>query len=275
MTAPDRLCPPQVLAFSITATGTSPSASISAGSSASSCISRLAVARPAVPPPTIATPTSMTSSSGSTSRLMNSCCESTGGGNSSGACACFPLAAAMSAALAGLHRLRQLGDDLVEVSDDAEVGELEDRGVRVLVDRHDVLRGLHADLVLDRAGDARREVQLRGDRLAGLTDLGSVRVPAGVDDRAGRGDGGVPAEGSGEVVAELEALRLTQATATGDEDVRALDVDVRTALLATGDDRRLRGLRGQLKAQRLDLRGARAVLRDLERVEAPDDDADL
>ena len=34
MTAPDRLCPPQVLAFSMTATGTSPSDSISSGSSA-------------------------------------------------------------------------------------------------------------------------------------------------------------------------------------------------------------------------------------------------
>src|SRR3712207_8262434 len=41
----------------------------------------------------------------------------------------------------------------------------EDRGVGVLVDGHDVLRALHADLVLDRAGDAGRQVELRGDRL--------------------------------------------------------------------------------------------------------------
>src|SRR3954468_14556461 len=129
MTAPDRLCPPQVLAFSMTATGTSPRDSMSSGSSPRSCRRRLAVARPAVPPPTIATPTSMTSSSGSTSRLMNSACASTGGGNSRGAYACLPFLPAMSAALAGLHRLRELGDDLVEVADDAEVGKLEDRGV--------------------------------------------------------------------------------------------------------------------------------------------------
>jgi len=44
MTAPDRLCPPQVLAFSMTATGTSPRRSIVSGSSASRrCV------RPAIP----------------------------------------------------------------------------------------------------------------------------------------------------------------------------------------------------------------------------------
>ena len=85
ITAPERLCPPHVLAFSITATGTSPRLSISSGSSASSCSSRLAHARPAVPPPTIATPTSIRSSSPSSSCLMNSLTESTGGGNSLGA----------------------------------------------------------------------------------------------------------------------------------------------------------------------------------------------
>ena len=76
----------------------------------------------------------------------------------------------------------------MQVADDAEVRELEDRRVRVLVDRDDRLRALHADLVLDRAGDAAGDVERRRDRLAGLPDLGRVRIPAGVDDRAGRGD---------------------------------------------------------------------------------------
>jgi len=47
-----------------------------------------------------------------------------------------------------------------EIADDPEVGVLEDRGVGVLVDRDDVLRGLKADLVLDRARDPGREVEL-------------------------------------------------------------------------------------------------------------------
>src|SRR5829696_5963911 len=278
MTAPERLWPPQVLAFSTTATGTSPSSSMSSGSSASNCRRRLAQARPAVPPPTIATPTSIRSSSPSSSRLTNSFGESTGGGKSAGTG--FPflepllvLADMGLRSLLGLHSLGELRQDLVEVADDAEVGELEDRGVRILVDRHDVLRGLHADLVLDRAGDARREVQLRRDGLARLPDLRRVGVPAGVDHRARRGDGA--AERLGELLAELEALRLAEPAAAGHEEVGVLDVHVGAALLAALDHRRLEGVRGELDLHVLDRCLAGAVLGGLERVEAADDDAGL
>src|SRR3954452_8190120 len=272
MTAPERLCPPQTLAFSTTATGTSPRRSIVSGSSWSSCSRRLAVARPAVPPPTMTTPTSMRSSSSSRVRLMNSSWGSTGGGYAPGATSPCPLGPAMALAPAGLHRVGQLRQDLVEVADDAEVGELEDRRVGVLVDGHDVLRGLHADLVLDGAGDARRQVQLRGDGLARLADRRRVGVPAGVDHRAGGGDGAVAAERLGQVVAELEALGLAQAAAAGDQDAGALDVDVGPALLAARDDRRLAALGRQVGVDALDGGGAAALL-GLERVEAGDDDA--
>src|SRR4051812_47291220 len=257
----------------MTATGTSPRRSSVSGSSASNCSRRLAVARPAVPPPTMATPTSMRSSSSSTVRLMNSCCGSTGGGYAAGTTLPLPFEPAMALALAGLHRLGQLRQDLVEVADDAEVGELEDRGVGVLVDGHDVLRGLHADLVLDRAGDARREVELRRDGLARLADLRRVGVPAGVDHGARGGDRGVVAEGLGQVVAELEALGLAEAATAGDEDARALDVDVGAALLAARDDGRLLRVRRPLGRHVLDRGVAGAGLLDLERVEAGDDDA--
>src|SRR5690349_21917238 len=158
----------------------------------------MAQASPACPPPTIATPTSIRSSGSSVGGPTNSAAESTGGGNSLGATATLTLL--------GLHGFGELRDDLVEVAHHAEVGELEDRGVGVLVDGHDVLRGLHADLVLDRAGDAGREVQLRRDGLARLADLGRVGVPAGVDHGARGGDGAVAAERLGQVLAELEAL---------------------------------------------------------------------
>src|SRR6266508_5928982 len=91
-------------------------------------------------------------------------------------------------AFALLDQLGQLRDDLVDVADDAEIGVLEDRSVRVLVDRDDHARGLHTDLVLDRARDATRDVELRRDGLARLADLCRVRVPARVDDRAGGRD---------------------------------------------------------------------------------------
>src|SRR5215207_3090873 len=189
----------------MTATGTSPSFSVSSGSSSSSCSSRIAHARPAWPPPTMAPLTSMGSFSASVGGPMNSCAESTGGGNWLGA------TLIRLAALLGLHGLRQLGHDLVEVADDPEIGELEDRGVRVLVDRDDVLRGLHADLVLDRARDPRREIQLRRDGLPRLADLRCVRVPARVDDGARRGDRA--AERARELLERVEALGVAQAAA--------------------------------------------------------------
>src|SRR5206468_12502181 len=144
------------------------------------------------------------SSSGSVAGPTNSAASSTGGGYSDGATQAF----ANSASLLRLDGLGQLRHDLVEVADDPEVAELEDRRVRVLVDRDDVLRGLHPDLVLDRARDAGREIQLWRDGLAGLADLTGVREPAGVDHRAGRRDRGVAAERLRQLLAQLKALGL-------------------------------------------------------------------
>jgi Ethanolamine utilization protein EutJ (predicted chaperonin) len=56
-------------------------------------------------------------------------------------------------------------------ADEADVGDLEDRGVLVLVDGDDGLAVLHAGQVLDRARDADRDVDFGGDDLAGLADL--------------------------------------------------------------------------------------------------------
>ena len=146
----------------------------------------------------------------------------------------------------------------MEVADDPEVGELEDRRVRVLVDREDVLGVLHPDLVLDRARDPGGEVQLRRDRLAGLADLRRVRVPPGVDDRAGRGDGA--AQRVGELLGELEVVRLAEPAAAAHEDLGVLDVDVRAALLAARDHARLGRPLGELDVDVHDLGRAAAAL---------------
>src|SRR4051812_38661078 len=268
ITAPESWCAPATLPFSSTATGTSPSASMSSGSSSSSCSSRIAQARPAWPPPTIATPTSIRSSSASVGGPRNSRAESTGGGNSLGATTRPLLPAIGSAALLGLHGLGELGDDLVEVAHDAEVGELEDRGVGVLVDRHDVLRGLHADLVLDRAGDPGREVELRRDGLPRLADLGGVRVPARVDHRAGGGDRA--AERPRQLLERLEAVRVAEAAAAGHEDVGVLDVHVGAALLPALDHRGLQRVRRVLDVDVLYSRLPGARFGHLERVQAAD-----
>ncbi len=55
----------------------------------------------------------------------------------------------------------------------------------------------------------------------------------------------------------------------------ALDVDVGAALFAARDHRRLRGVRAQLEAELLDRCVGVAALFDLERVQTPDDDADV
>src|SRR6478672_3737820 len=91
-----------------------------------------------------------------------------------------------ASALALADLLGSLRDDLEQVADDAVVRQLEDRRLVVLVDRDDRLGRLHAGPVLDRAGDAERDVQLRGNGLTGLADLELVRVEAGVGRRAGR-----------------------------------------------------------------------------------------
>src|SRR5205807_2825933 len=124
--------------------------------------------------------------------------------------------------------------------------------VRVLVDGDDHVRALHADLVLDRARDAARDVELRRDAPAGLTDLRRVRVPARVDDRA-RG-GHRAAERLGELLAELEILRPAEPAPARDDDLRVLDG--RPAPLLVRLLEHLRGLREVLErdAHLLDLR---------------------
>src|SRR6478735_11573896 len=80
--------------------------------------------------------------------------------------------------------------DVAQVADDAEVDEIEDRGLLVLIDGHDRLGRLHAGAVLDRARDAVGDVKLGRDRLAGLADLEAVRLPTRVHRCARRAHGG-------------------------------------------------------------------------------------
>ena len=124
-------------------------------------------------------------------------------------------------------------------------------------------------------GDPRREVQLRRDRLARLADLSGVRVPAGIDDRPGRGDRRVATERGGEILGELEALGLAEPATAGDEDVGALDVDVGAALLAALDHLRLVRPRRVLDVDVDHLGRAAVALDDLERVDPPDDDPEV
>lgn len=65
----------------------------------------------------------------------------------------------------------EFGHDLEEIADEAVVRDLEDRRLLVLIDGDDDLRVLHAGQVLDRAGNADGDVELRRHDLAGLAHL--------------------------------------------------------------------------------------------------------
>ena len=70
--------------------------------------------------------------------------------------------------------------------------------------------------VLDRAGDADGDVEVRRDDLAGLPDLVVVGHVARVDRRARGADRGF--ELVGERVEQLEVLGAAEAAAAGDDD---------------------------------------------------------
>src|SRR5690606_17567271 len=93
-----------------------------------------------------------------------------------------------------------------------------DRRFLVLVDGDDGLRILHAGEVLDRARDADRDIDLRGDDLAGLADLIVVGDIARVHRRAARAD--ARAELVGERFDDrVEILAVLERAAARDDDL--------------------------------------------------------
>jgi hypothetical protein len=95
--------------------------------------------------------------------------------------------------------------DLERITDDAIVGHLEDRRIRILVDGHDGAGGAHSCEVLDGAGDAHGHVELGRDNLAGLSDLLAVGPPAGIHDGSGCANGRI-AKCCGKIFDESEML---------------------------------------------------------------------
>src|SRR5262245_28781386 len=118
---------------------------------------------------------------------------------------------------------RQRRHYLEQVADDAVIGDLEDRRFGVFVDGHDGARAFHADDVLDRAGDADRQVELRRDGLSRRPDLAVHRQPFVVADRARGGQFG--AERRGELLDDLGVLLFLDPAPHGDDQRRLRQVD--------------------------------------------------
>ena len=77
----------------------------------------------------------------------------------------------------------ELGYRFEQVRNETIVRDLEDRRFAVVVDGNDDLAFLHPGEVLNRTGNADRDVQIGRDNLAGLTNLHFVRHKTGVKSR--------------------------------------------------------------------------------------------
>ena len=73
------------------------------------------------------------------------------------------------------------------IRNSAVVGNIEDGNSCGVVDADDALGVLHADLILNRAGNCNVDNVIGLDGRTGLTDLFLVRQPAIVNDRTGSG----------------------------------------------------------------------------------------
>jgi len=78
---------------------------------------------------------------------------------------------------------RQFRHELEQITDQSDVGHLEDRGILVLVDGDDDLRILHVGKVLDRSRNTDRDIDFGANDLAGLADLIVVGNIARIDGR--------------------------------------------------------------------------------------------
>src|SRR5919112_4787304 len=115
---------------------------------------------------------------------------------------------------AGFKGFDQLGHNREDVTDNAEVCDIEDGGVLVFVDRHNRLGRLHTGQMLDRAGNTQRYIKLGGNRDARLSDLRTLGDVACINRRAGTTHG--TAESIGKLLDQHKALLGPQATAAGD-----------------------------------------------------------
>lgn len=171
----------------------------------------------------------------------------------------------------GLRQFFQFRQHSEQVADEADIGDLEDRRLRVLVDRDDGASVLDAGQVLDGAGNADRHVQFRRDDLAGLADLQLIGHVAGVDRRARGADR--CAELVGELVDDLEVLRRADAAAAGDHALGALQVGAVGLARSQADEAGVAGQR-RVDAGRFDRR-ATALRRFRPRGAAHGGDHDL
>src|SRR5205823_5305153 len=82
---------------------------------------------------------------------------------------------AASASRLALQLFDKLGHESINVADEAEIGDVEDRRIGITIDGHNGARVLHSGQVLDRSGNAERDIKLRRHDFACLANLQLIR----------------------------------------------------------------------------------------------------
>ena len=115
----------------------------------------------------------------------------------------------------------QFGNDLVEISADADMRHVENRSGIILIDGDDMLAGIHAGCELNGAGNAAGDQQLGLDGPAGQADLPGGRGPSLFD--KGPGNSPIPMQRFGQILYQLQVAFLLQSAAARDQDLGILD----------------------------------------------------
>ena len=122
----------------------------------------------------------------------------------------------------------------MEVGDDAVVGDAEDGGFGVPVDGHDDAGATHPHQMLDRAGYAESDVEVRGNDVAARSDLVLTGQPAVVYDRPARSEFGV--QRRGQVGRDGDLVRAADSAAGGNDPLRARQIDAARARRFTAEN---------------------------------------
>ena len=71
----------------------------------------------------------------------------------------------------------------MDITDDTIIGALENRGLRIFIDRNHHIRAADSGKVLNRAGNTEGEINFWADIFTRLADLMNGRFPTGINGR--------------------------------------------------------------------------------------------
>ena len=120
------------------------------------------------------------------------------------------------------HGFSQCRNYFEQIADDAVIGYFEDRCFGIFVDGNDALSALHADEMLNGAGDPDGEVELGCDSLTGTADLAFDGQPAVIADGARGGE--FRTERGSKILDERKIVGFLDTATDGNDQLRRAEV---------------------------------------------------